>query len=105
MLCRHGMRFLIVCLMTYCNASRAHAQPPGPPVTVHESANASGWEVRVSFQAAPGDFARAAQAWTASYAKELASRFMQRNAHLTDGLAVAAIRIEGKDGNGTQAAA
>ena len=40
-------------------------------------------------------------AWTSVYAKELADQVVKRNAHLRDPLTVAAVRIEGKDGNGT----
>src|ERR1051325_5184279 len=96
----HWMWFAIVSWLAWSEIVAAQAQPAGPLVSIQEDAKANGWDVHVSFKAAPTSYGRAAHAWSAEHAKELAQQLVNKHAHLRDGLAVAAVRIQGKDGNG-----
>jgi hypothetical protein len=100
-------RQLALWLMSFViipGATGVQAQSATPQVAVQRDAGANGWKVQISFGAAPAVYARAGHAWTEDHARDLARQWVEKNSALKGDLAVAGVRMVGKDGNGTLAA-
>ena len=69
-------------------------------INVRQDDLGHGWDVRVSFKNAPTAFGRAAHVWTLDRAKEIADELLREHADVPQDLAVAEIRVEGKNGDG-----
>ncbi len=78
-------------------AQEVHSEPR---VHVIENTAENGWQVKVSFANAPSSFGRAGHAWTLERAKEMAEEIRRQHNHVDKDVAVAEIRIEGKNGDG-----